>query len=202
MGRKQPCYYRLSMPRWHRARADGASLERIRLFTLLVPALNSVTGCNPLLHTCNAWPQQYLEPVYLWMNTLPAGMSGETNIQDSVTVNNRDYYFDCGSYNSSCSSGFTGAHGTGYGTLANRPSTCTAGPGGTYGASPTGSYGVAYFATDANNGQGELYVCTATNTWTPVYEPYIYPHPLESGVTQSTNTVQPPTTSVRLFSDE
>ena len=29
-----------------------------------------------------------------------------------------------------------------------------------------------------NGGEGELYVCTATNTWTAIYRPYTYPHPL------------------------
>jgi hypothetical protein len=26
-----------------------------------------------------------------------------------------------------------------------------------------------------------LYVCTSTNTWTGIYQPYAYPHPLVSG---------------------
>jgi hypothetical protein len=136
--------------------------------------LNTATGTV-------AWPQQYLEPIYFWMNTLPAGMGGEFLSTDQSTQVNRDIYFDCGSYNSACSGGFTGAAGTGYGTYAARPATCTPGPGGTYGVSPTGSYGVGYWATDANSGNGELYACTATNTWTAIYSPYTYPHPLVSG---------------------
>lgn len=136
------------------------------------------------------WPQQYLEPIYLWGNTLPSGMSGEVELEDASAQFNRDVYFDCGAYNSACPGGFTGAAGTGYGPLANRPQACTAGPGGTYGKSPTGSYGVAYFATDDNNGQGELYVCTATNTWTGIYQPYQYPHPLDGG-SPVTSTVSP-----------
>lgn len=146
-------------------------------------ALNGQNFPNAGLSTTSlpGWPNQDLEPVYMWDNSI----LNRANYAHSGTVthNNRDYYYDCGSSNSSCSSGFTGAAGTGYGTLANRPSTCTAGPGGTYGQSPTGSYGVAYFATDANNGRGELYVCTSTNTWTPVYKPYVYPDPLVSGGT-------------------
>jgi hypothetical protein len=154
---------------------------------------NSVTGCKPVTPaTCNAWPQQYLEPVYMFMNTLPTGRSGEILIQDSVTANDRDYYYDCNSYNSSCSGGFTGEHGTGFGLLSARPSSCTAGPGGTFGQSPTGSYGVAYFATDANGGRGELDVCTSTNTWTPVYTPYTYPHPLETSGASTNTPPQPP----------
>ena len=127
-----------------------------------------------------AWSHQFLEPIYMWNNTLGGVASQYALIQDSGTTNNRDYYYDCGTWNSSCSS-FTGAAGTGYGVLASRPSTCTAGPGGTFGQSPTGSYGVAYFATDANSGAGELYVCTSTNTWTGIYSPLVYPHPLTGG---------------------
>ncbi len=138
-----------------------------------------------------SWPHQYLEPIYFWGNTLPSGMSGFANLTDESTELNRDVYVDCDSYNSSCSSGFTGAAGTGHGTLTNRPSTCTAGPGGTYGVSPTGSYGVAYWVTDANGGKGELYVCTATNTWTGIYTPYAYPHPLDGGSTTGGSATSP-----------
>ena len=144
--------------------------------------LNSSTGSI-------GWPQQYLEPIYSFDNTLTVSAMWYT--LDQVTLTNRDFYFDCGTYNSSCSGGFTGAAGTGSGPLASRPATCTAGPGGTYGASPTGSYGVAYWATNANNGNGVLYVCTATNTWTQIYTPYVYPHPLIAGGTAG--TPDPPT---------
>lgn len=137
------------------------------------------------------WPQQYLEPIYLFDNTLPSGMGGEARTSDESTQFNRDVYFDCGPYNSACSSGFTGEAGTGYGLLSARPSTCTAGPGGTFGTSPTGSYGVAYWATDANSGNGELYVCTSPNTWTALYTPYTYPHPLVSGGGGGSVTISP-----------
>ena len=146
---------------------------------------NSVTGTI-------AWPHQYLQPIYMWNNKLYSGAT-HINIRDLVTTNNRDYYYDCGSQNSSCSGSFTGAAGTGFGLKSARPSTCTAGPGGTYFQSPTGSYGVAYFATDDNNGNGELYVCTATNTWTAVYQPLVYPHPIVSGTTTSSSTPPAPT---------
>jgi hypothetical protein len=148
--------------------------------------LNSSTGTI-------AWPEQYLEPVYLWMNTITYGDEGYLN--DNVTNYNRDVYADCQSVSRSCTAGFNGTAGTGYGALASRPSTCTAGPGGAYATSPTGSYGVAYWATDANSGVGELYVCTSTNTWTAVYEPYTYPHPLVVGDSSETssNLPDPPT---------
>lgn len=133
------------------------------------------------------WPDQYLEPQYLWMNTLSTGDEGY--IGDSVSQLNRDVYEDCGNSSSGCSAAFNGTQGTGYGLLASRPSTCTAGPGGTFGTSPTGSYGVGYWATDANSGNGELYVCSATNTWTAIYQPYTYPHPLDGGATVYSFTV-------------
>ena len=138
-----------------------------------------------------AWPQQYLEPVYLWMNIISFGNEGYLN--DNVSHFNQDVYADCQSVNSSCSGGFNGTAGTGYGALASRPSTCAAGPGGSYNASPTGSYGVAYWATDANSGNGELYICTNTNIWTAMYTPYTYPHPLTGGATTSANSSNPPT---------
>jgi hypothetical protein len=121
-----------------------------------------------------AWPHQMLEPVYMWGNSFGSAV---LNIRDSSSTQNVDIFVD--------NANFNGTTGTGNGPQSNRPSTCTAGPGGTYYTSPTGSYGVAYFATDANGGQGELFVCTATNTWTPIYEPYTYPHPLVAGTTSN-----------------
>ena len=137
--------------------------------------LNSVTGTI-------AWPHQYLMPIYMWNNNFSGANPGVTYTSvtgntTANTTNNLDYYYD----QSAQSGSFTGAAGTGFGSLASRPSTCTAGPGGTYATSPTGSYGVAYFATDANGGNGELYVCTSANTWTGIYQPYTYPHPLVTG---------------------
>jgi hypothetical protein len=135
--------------------------------------LNSATGTI-------AWPHQLLEPVYLWMNSY--GSAVPLAIRDSVTKQNIDIFAENTSFN--------GTSGTGFGLLSARPSTCAAGPGGTYYTSPTGSYGVAYWATDANNGNGELYVCTSTNTWTGIYQPFAYPHPLAGGTTVT--TVGPP----------
>lgn len=136
--------------------------------------LNSATGTI-------AWPHQYLEPIYLWMNSFG---SAPVSIRDTSTMPNIDIFSD--------NSSFNGTTGTGYGLLSARPSSCKAGPGGTYYTSPTGSYGVAYFATDDNGGQGELYVCTATNSWTGIYQPYTYPHPLVAGGVTSGGPPNPP----------
>jgi hypothetical protein len=148
--------------------------------------LNTVTGTE-------AWPHEMLEPLYVWNETVASGNIVALQTWNGVTtVANRDFYSQVSaSANTSPTSPFNGTTGTGFGTLANRPTTCTAGPGGTYGQSPTGSYGVAYFATEANGGQGELYVCTATNTWTPIYEPYTYPHPLTTGGSTGNNSGAP-----------
>ena len=101
-------------------------------------------------------------------------------------VENRDFY-NAVSANAQTSptSPFNGSTGMGYGTLANRPTTCTPGPE----AADAGRGGVGYWATDqgewnSTNGEkpdGQLYGCTAPNTWTLVYIPYTYPHPLVSG---------------------
>jgi hypothetical protein len=136
--------------------------------------LNSSTGTI-------SWPHQYLEPVYLWMNSFGSTL---LSIRDTTSTQNIDIFVDNPS--------FDGTTGTGYGLLAARPLVCLPGPGGPYYTSPTGSYGVAYWATDANNGNGELYVCTSLNTWTGVYQPYIYPHPLVTGNGTTGNPTNPP----------
>jgi hypothetical protein len=156
---------------------------------------DSTLGCVSL---SGGWPKQYLEPVYSWEESFTGAGSGPTLLMAQSPNNNiqanRDYYMQAGSTaQTSSTSPFSGSSGTGWGTLTNRPSGCTAGPGGSAGASPTGSYGVAYFATDANSGLGELYVCTSTNTWTAVYEPYTYPHPLVGGGSPTSGTPAPPT---------
>jgi hypothetical protein len=145
------------------------------------------TVCNQTLG-CSTYngqsPREDLEPVYTWEETCTSTCGTIVTVQSSNNniQANRDYYSQAGSTaQSSPTSPFNGTSGTGWGTAANRPTTCTAGAGGSGETSPTGSYGVAYFATDANSGQGELYVCTSANNWTPVYQPYTYPHPLVGG---------------------
>lgn len=159
----------------------GQDTQPLNGATSITSRLNSVTGKQ-------SWPHQYLEPIYMWNNTIPSGFT-YVMMGGSDVLNNRDYYYDCGSSNSGCSGSFNGTAGTGYGPLSSRPSSCTAGPGGTYGTSPTGSYGVAYFATDSNT----LYVCSSANTWTAIYTPYTYPHPLVNGTSNTSSTPPAPT---------
>jgi len=151
-------------------------------------------GCGSGTYT-GVWSSEYLEPVYEFDDTFTqvgagnlafAQTDGGGSPNPANIVANRDYYIQQ-SNTSPCqttsTSPFNGTSGTGCGTLANRPTSCTPGLGSADYASPTGSYGVAYFATDANGGRGELYSCTSTNTWTGIYEPAVYPDPLVGGVT-------------------
>lgn len=123
--------------------------------------------------TSTAPPRQTSLPAYFFLNALngdpmgvavvagepcPAGDFNGVHLQA-----NRDYFVSTAS--------FTGAGGVGTGPVANRPTTCTA--------------GVGYWATDQGNWNrrqtspaGQLYRCTAPNTWSLHYVPYTYPHPL------------------------
>lgn len=147
----------------------------------------STTDCTNSIYT-GRWPSQYLEPVYVWGETLSSVGSVVTadNYENNM-LQNRDWYTDVGA---SCTAGGTCTSGIGTGLSTNKPTTCTAGLGGTYYTSPTGSYGVGFWATDNST----LYVCTSANTWTAVYTPYTYPHPLVSGNPQASTPVCSPGT--------
>jgi hypothetical protein len=122
-----------------------------------------------------------LSPSYEFFETAGTGgtPTGNMTFADSLALrNNRDYYFTA--------VGFNGTSGTGAGTLANRPSTCTPRVG--YWATDQGSWNQS-----GSGGQGELFICTATNTWTPYYTPFTYPHPLTQG---TGNIVPGPPTSL------
>jgi hypothetical protein len=138
-------------------------------------------GITPILVTLGlaGWPNPVPDPVYEAGDKMAAGGLGTpVSIQNDGTSSrvlfNRDVYSEVSqSAQSSPNSPFNGTSGTGYGTLANRPTSCTP--------------HVGYWATDQGNwntsggGQGELFTCTSTNTWTMSYEPYTYPHPLTAG---------------------
>ena len=137
---------------------------------------NSTTGTI-------AWPHQALEPVYEWLDTfnkVPNNPGGIVLNQSDVLNQNVDYYV----YQTS---GCAGTQTTGVcsGTLANRATSCTKGVG--YWATDQGSWNQS-----GSGGQGQLYVCSATNTWSLYYTPYTYPHPLVSG-SGSSNNVSAPT---------
>jgi len=145
------------------------------------PVLDCV-GCGQgdLINIASpAWPHHKHEPEYLFMNTLAAADEGYIN--DVSSLPNQDVYADCNGRTFAgltCSS-FNGTQGTGFGLHSARPATCTAGPGGTYGTSPTGSYGVGYWEIDTNT----FFVCDGVpaNHWQKIYQPFVYPHPLTGG---------------------
>jgi hypothetical protein len=155
---------------------------------------------------------EILSPTRAWLNTadkLPAFSSSQitTGGVSNRQIALRDFYmermnqpaqssptapFD-GTITTACTGGLGAAVpcGVGHGTLANRPATCT--------------MNTSYWATDQGNWnqsgsgeQGELFVCTATNTWTLYYTPYTYPHPLVAGGTTGTGGAPDPPTAVRV----
>jgi hypothetical protein len=122
-------------------------------------------------------PRQVLDPVYEMGDTHSGNFGSPVYLATPSMLANRDVYYEVStSAQTSATSPFNGTTGTGFGVYAYMPKTCTT--------------GVGYLATDqghwnqATGGeQGELYICTATNTWTMSYEPYTYPHPLTGGST-------------------
>ena len=146
-----------------------------------------------------------LDPIYEWDDTMQHGsLQVLLNYAGQIQAN-RDFYTDnwrAGNLSgptaqTSPTSPFNGSTtcndgsgnytcGVGFGSLADRPTTCT--------------IGVAYWATDqgswnqsGSGSQGQLFKCTAANTWTLGYTPYAYPHPLVSGTTPTAQTPAPPT---------
>jgi hypothetical protein len=113
-----------------------------------------------------SWPHQALEPCYAWGNTYNHTRQLDLGSPYPTIQANRDYYNQ--------KTPFDGTAGVGVGKLADRPKSCTP--------------GVAYWATDqgkwntADNGSnGQLYVCSAPDTWSLYYKPFTYPHSLVKG---------------------
>lgn len=138
-------------------------------------------------------------PMYTWGNiwsdtlaivpfNVPDGGFGSPDYQAEHMVRGREY-FDAvsASAQTSSSSPFDGTSGMGFGTIANRPTTCTT---STESALGHGAAGVGYFASDVG-AQGTLYTCSATNTWTVYYTPYTYPHPLVGGTPPASVSFSP-----------
>jgi hypothetical protein len=149
--------------------------------------LNSVTNTI-------SWLNQARDPAYVWGNfyNAPPDESNDAlwSNFDQVSKENRDYYLQLPNYNEP-NTVFNGTAGVGQGLSTILPGTCTAGPGGN-------TPGVGFWATDTNT----FYVCTATNTWSIYYQPYVYPHPLVSGSPLPSPAPAPnPPTSLRLVSD-
>lgn len=138
--------------------------------------VNSTTGTI-------SWPNQALEPVYLWNNVgdFVAGWSGAVvanHAGEERVQSDRDYYLPASGIQTTPSSPFNGTTGVGWGTLANRPTTCT--PGVAYFATDQGTWNRSVsnpYGVQQNGACGKLYRCVTTNVWEEYYEPYTYPHP-------------------------
>jgi hypothetical protein len=136
---------------------------------------NYVSGATPSPASALSQAQ---DPIYEWGDTTSAVLHGNITSDTLRTIANRDWYTDnSAGEQTSASSPFNGTSGMGWGTLANRPTTCTT--------------GVAY-AEYLSGSFVQLDKCTSTNTWTnAVYTAYTYPHPLTQGT--GTTPPSPPT---------
>lgn len=110
-------------------------------------------------------PAQAKEPAYFWSNGITSGVTASSHV-----VTNRDFY------DYSAATGSPQLVGTRVGTKVNMPAGCTTGVG--YWVTNEGYWNT----TTPGVADGQLYKCTASNTWTLYYIPYTYPHPLRSGV--------------------
>ena len=126
---------------------------------------------------------QTLDPAYEFDDSGYDPVFGNVNSNAPQMIANRDWYTDNSAgtphAQTSPTSPFSGASGVGFGTLANRPTSCTPVVG--YWATDQGSWNASSNTYTGGYAQGELFTCTATNTWTASYTPYTYPHPLDSG---------------------
>ena len=152
---------------------------------------NFPNKCNITLNpACNVftgqWPRQAHEPLYEWMDAWTSPGTGGSafwgGLNGTVTIQNSDIYLDCSAGSPSGCTSFNGTVGVGHGALL--PTNSSA-----YTGAPNCTTGVAYWYTAGGSwnqsgngfGNGVLYECTATNTWTLYYTPLTYPHPLAGG---------------------
>lgn len=135
-----------------------------------------ISGTTP---TPTGWVSEALDPIYEFsdFSTGPANVNDGTIVSGTgKAIQGRDYYSEylgqvaqtnaTTPFNGTTTCAGSNPCGVGWGTLANRPTTCTV--------------AVGYFATDIG-AQGTLFECLTTNAWTAKYAPYVYPHPLDIG---------------------
>lgn len=144
-----------------------------------------------------AYPNQALDPIYIFKNdATPVPGWGDvyySNQTGGRVVADQDYYQQASGIQTTASSPFNGTTGVGWGTLANRPTTCTS----------NATTKVGYFATDQgswntsasnpygvqqNGASGLFYQCSSPNVWTLHYTPFTYPHPLVGSAPAASGT--------------
>jgi hypothetical protein len=181
---------------------DGTSIQDQNLPGQQGYFCRDQVGRGPTTNPSGDWPRNSSTPIfaqasfpaYSWNNTYKgavptitsvqvSGYNSNTRAQTFHLLNNRDFYMEVPN--------FTGASGTGSGTLASRPATCTTGVG--YWATDQGSW-------NTQGASGVFYKCTSTNTWTLYYTPYTYPHPLQiqTAQVQGQGDVTPPAAPANL----
>jgi hypothetical protein len=134
----------------------------------VAPAYTGPSACG--------YSSQALDPIYRWNEATTGGATSGGVVPNGTSrfIAYRDFYDSAPGIQASSSSPFScngSTGGTGWGTLANRPASCS-------GACTTNSPGCGYFATDQGS-QGTLYTWQG-GAWATYYQPYTYPHPLES----------------------
>ncbi len=145
-----------------------------------------ISGTTP---SPTGWVEEALDPIYRWAETFPGGTPSQSKIFSSVSgrlIAYRDWYDQASGIQTTSSSPFScngSTGGVGWGTLSNRPSSCS-------GACSANSPGCGYFATDQGS-QGTLYAWES-GAWISYYQAYTYPHPLDGG-TPETGAPSPPT---------
>jgi len=174
------------------------------------PAGGNATGGTAGIQTLVSTGQQgavseALDPSYAWANTIGTGAVGGIGSQTSTILSSTtggatpahsaDIYQESTNQTAQTNSThpFNGNVGVGYGTISNRPNTCTQGTG--YASNNEGSWNHAPNATYLGFGfpNYELYICGAggwPTAGSPNYVPAPYPHTL---ITASSVMVLSPT---------
>jgi len=171
----------------------GDSIQILRVFACIDQGGRGAGTYYGGVATPSTASNEVLSPVYGFNNTSTGkplgGIIGAFPLGPTQLQQNVEYYQETVNQGlqTTSSAPFTGNPGTGpgvgQGIKSRRPATCTT--------------GVGYWATDEGNWdvqltggvQGNLYLCTTTNTWTLSYTPYTYPHPLISGLTAPTTPI-------------